>query len=427
LTYALRAFFAARGDEKMKTNKPIIESLLDLDYYKLTMLRFIFRYYRGVPVKFSFTNRTKSIRIADTVDERELRAELSHVETLRFTKRELEYIAADPHFNDSEFLEFLAGLRLPPLHIEKADGTYRIWAEGSWENETLWETIVLAVANEIYCRSFLKGLAKKEIRAIYREGDDRLDEKIAALKKHPGIKFSEFGTRRRWSKSWQKHVTMRFAEEIPENLLGTSNIHLAMNLGLVPIGTMAHELFMALFGIRFDANNRDCVADSHSEVLDKWRELYGDELSVALTDTYGTDFFLKTLTDKQARDWKGFRQDSGSPFDCGDKIIANLKNRGINPASKLLVPSDGLDVGKMISIEEYFRVHINKSFGWGTNATNDLGFKTLSLVMKLVEANGNPTVKLSDNLAKSLGPPELVLWVKEACGYVNTKSEELIY
>ncbi|MFA5831725.1 MAG: nicotinate phosphoribosyltransferase [Candidatus Paceibacterota bacterium] len=412
----------------MKKNEPIIRSLLDLDYYKLTMLRFIFRYYRGTPVKFSFTNRTKSVRIADFVNENELRAELRHVETLRFTKDELDYLAADPHFNDSEFLEFLTELRLPPLHIEKTDGTYRILAQGAWEKVTLWETIVLSVINELYFRSLLKGLAQKEVRAVYAEGDRRLAKKIALLRENPLVTFSEFGTRRRWARFWQKHVVIRMKKEVQGNLAGTSNVHLAMELGLVPIGTMAHELFMALFGIRYDANDPECVARSHSEVLDKWHELYGDELSVALTDTYGTDFFLRTLTDKQARELKGFRQDSGSPYECGDKILANLAARGVDPATKGLVPSDGLTVEKEIALEKYFRNHFKTtSFGYGTDGTNDLGYKALSLVMKLVEANGNPTVKLSDNLAKSLGPPELVEWVKKACGYTNTKSEELVY
>jgi nicotinate phosphoribosyltransferase len=411
----------------MKTNEPITLSLLDLDYYKLTMLYFVLQNFFGMPVKFSATNRTHSVRLTESVDLEELRDELRYVETLRFTKHELNYLSVDPHLNDPVFLDFLSAFRLSPLSIEKVGGDFLIEAEGYEEMVTLWETIVLDTENELYSRSLEKGFSKKEKIALYAEGDRRLSEKIALLKAHPQIKFIEFGTRRRWSRSWQRHVLERFAEEIPESLLGTSNVLHAMNLGIKANGTMAHQSFMKLFGVRFDQNDFGFIARSQSELLDTWRELYGDELSVALTDTYGTDFFLKTLTDKQARDWKGFRQDSGSPFECGDKIIANLKARDIDPTTKLLVPSDGLTVEKMIAIEEYFRNRINVAFGWGTNATNDLGWKTLSLVMKLVESNGNPTVKLSDNLAKAMGPSELVLRVKKACGYTNTKSEELVY
>ncbi len=184
---------------------------------------------------------------------------------------------------------------------------------------------------------------------------------------------------------------------------------------------------MGVFGIRFNPNDSGCVARSHSEALDKWRELYGNELSVALSDTYGTDFFLRTLTNKQAQEWQGFRQDSGSPFECGDKIIADMKRRGIDPMTKKMIASDGLTAEKMVEITEYFSGRLPVFFGWGTNATNDLGFPTLSLVMKLVEANRNATVKLSDNLAKAMRPKELVEWVKQACGYTNTLSEELTY
>lgn len=411
-------------------NDPITRSLLDIDKYKLTMLRFIFHYFRGVPVKFSAGNRTKGVRMAEVIEESELRAELDHVSTLRFTEPELEYIAMDPHLNDPQFLNFLSELRLPPLLIEKnkKDGTYVIEADGPWEYASPWETIVLHTETELYSRSLLRGLTKNEIRAVYDEGDQRLTRKNFLLGQHPEVKFLEFGTRRRWSRLWQRHVLERFIEEVPKNLVGTSNMLHAMELGLTAHGTMAHELDMGLFGIRYDKNDPGCVARSHSEVLDKWRGLYGNELSVALIDTYGTDFFLRTLTEKQAQDWRSFRQDSASPFEGGDKIIADMMRRGIDPATKDMVPSDGLTVEKMIEIVDYFSGRLNIPVaGWGTNGTNDLGFSTLSLIMKLVEANGNSTVKISDNLAKAMGPKELVEWVKSACGYTNTLSEELVY
>jgi nicotinate phosphoribosyltransferase len=413
-----------------RRDEPITQSLLDIDKYKLTMLRFIFHYFRGVPVKFSAMNRTKSVRIADTIDEGELRAELDYVTTLRFTENELEFIAMDPHLNDPQFLSFLSELRLPPLFIEKdkKNGAYIIEAIGAWEDVTLWETIVLHTEAELHARLYLRGLTQREVEGVYDEGNRRLSQKIALFKRRPDVRFMEFGTRRRWSQEWQRHVLERFSKEIPQNLVGTSNILHAMELGLVAGGTKAHETDMALFGIRFDPNDPGCVARSHSELLDKWRELYGNELSIALSDTYGTDFFLRTLTDKQAREWQGFRQDSGSPFECGEKIIAEMWRRGIDPMTKKMIPSDGLTTEKMIEITDYFAGRLLIPFsGWGTNATNDLGFPALSLVMKLVEANGNPTVKLSDNLAKAMGPTELVEWVKQSCGYTNTLSETLTY
>ncbi|MCI0533307.1 hypothetical protein L0Y49_03765, partial [bacterium] len=408
----------------------ITTSLLDIDHYKPVMLRLIFEYFRGVPVKFSATNRTKKVRLADEIDIVKLREELEHCRTLRYTESELAFIARNPSFNEPRFLEFLRNFQLPELLIEKdADsGQFVIEAARSWELASLWETIVLHTETELLSESRLKGLTEQEIAKIYNEGDARLSRKFKLLKPYEGrINIMEFATRRRWSKAWQRHEIERFVAELPGSLLGVSNMKHAYDLGIPSLGTIAHEMFMGVFGIMFDRSNSNCVLESQNKIMELSKKLFGDNFSTILTDTYGTDFFVKSLSLEQWLRWLAYRQDSGDPAECAEKIIAAIVRHGIDPLTKKIVFSDGLTAEKIIELYERFHGRIGVAFGWGTDLGNDLGFPTLSLVMKLVEANGNPTVKLSDNLAKAMGPLWLVEWATIACGYTNTRYEELVY
>ena len=191
------------------------------------------------------------------------------------------------------------------------------------------------------------------------------------------------------------------------------------------MGTNAHEEDMAMSGIMHGSD--DEIRNSHQKVLQEWWEEYGWALSIALTDTYGTDFFFRDMTYEQARDWKGLRQDSGDPFKFGDKAIAFYQQHGIDPREKLLVFSDGLDVDTIIRLADYFAGRIKVTFGWGTNLTNDLGFPAISIIIKLLESNGYGTVKLSDNLAKAMGKPEDIERFKRIFGYTGTTYEKVRY
>ena len=191
------------------------------------------------------------------------------------------------------------------------------------------------------------------------------------------------------------------------------------------MGTNAHEEDMAMSGIMHGSD--DEIRNSHQKVLQEWWEEYGWALSIALTDTYGTDFFFKDMTYEQARDWKGLRHDSGDPFKFGDRAIAFYQHYGIDPREKLLVFSDGLDVDTIIRLADYFAGRIKVTFGWGTNLTNDLGFPAISIIIKLLESNGHGTVKLSDNLAKAMGKPEDIERFKRIFGYTGTTYEKVRY
>lgn len=426
-----------RLDDKMRYDfenkrRPIINSLLDVDFYKFTMGNLIHDLYNNVPVKFTFINRTKGIKLANHIDEDELRRELDHVQSLRFNKTELHYLRGTTEYItdrskrtfDDSYIEFLRNLKLPPYNLKKVDDNYKLEFPGKWGEVTYWETIALSIINELYFRSFMEKLSEFQRDCVYATGVKRLSEKIDALKKRPDITFCDFGTRRRFNFEWQDYIVKTLAEELPKQFTGTSNTYLAMKHNLLPIGTSAHEMYMGLSGIMHDSD--DEIRSSHNKILQDWWKKYGYGLSIALTDNYGTDFFFKDMTPQQAREWKGLRQDSGDPFEFTDKVIDFYERCDVNPRDKLIVYSDGLDVDTIVKIQDYTD-KIKKTYGWGTNLTNDLGFKAMSIIIKLTESNGYGTVKLSDNIAKALGTKSDIEHFKEIFDYSGGVFKECRY
>ncbi len=408
---------------------PIMHSLLDVDFYKFTMGHWVFKHYPNVPVRYAFKNRTAQVRLADYIDEAALPRELDQARTLRVNASELHYLRGTNEYGDrlfsEDYLKFLSELRLPPYELTRADGTYTLEFPGVWCEAIYWETLALSIINELYYRALMQPLSAFEREVVRATGTLRLAEKINILRARPDLTFSDFGTRRRFSRSWQDYVVGVLAQAIPGQLLGTSNTAMAMQYGLLPMGTMAHEMFMVMAGIRAESDTS--IRASHNRVLQAWWEEYGAGLSTALTDTYGSDFFFRDMTTAQARVWKGLRQDSGDPLAFGEKAIAFYERHGIDPRDKLIVFSDGLDLGTIVKLADHFAGRIRVSFGWGTNLTNDLGFEALSLVIKVIEANGHRTVKLSDNLAKATGEAPDIERFKRIFGHTVTTFEACKY
>ena len=408
---------------------PIIQSLLDTDFYKFTMGHWVFKRYPTVPVRYAFKNRTARVRLADYIDEAELRRELDHVRTLRVHPSELHYLRGTNEYGEGLFseayLQFLKDLRLPPYELAQVDGGYRLEFSGAWSEAIYWETLALSIINELYYRGLLARLSAFERDAVMATGTLRLADKLKVLRTRPDIVFSDFGTRRRFSRSWQEYVIRAVAQELPEQLLGTSNTAMAMQYGLLPIGTLAHEMYMVMAGVM--AESDDTIRASHNRVLQEWWEEYGVGLSIALTDTYGSEFFFRDMNAAQARVWRGLRQDSGDPMAFGEQAIAFYERHGIDPRDKLVVFSDGLEIGTIIKLADHFAGRIRVSFGWGTNLTNDLGLAALSLVIKVVEVQGHRTVKLSDNLAKATGEASDIERFKRIFGHTVITFEDCKY
>lgn len=403
---------------RKELERETITSLLDLDLYKMTMGQFVFDHYPDVPVKYEFINRTKSVKLADFIPQDILEAQLSRIQNIKISDEEIEYlrtaeIRGQKLFRE-DYLQFLKNMELPKITVSREDGQYKIGMEGPWASNIYWETLVLSTVNELFYRTvrYYSGKNEEEVKA---EGERRLDGKIAKLKEfidsekregREGPFFMDFGTRRRYAGDWQKYAIAKMAKAIPYNFTGTSNVLLGKELGLPIKGTFAHEMDMIFSGIFYDEDDRAGTFESHDRMMDMWYEEYGAPLSVALTDTYGSEFFFEHFTHEQAEKWIGIRQDSGDPYEFGENAIAFYEKMGIDPKEKTIVFSDGLDVDAIIDIYNRFKGKIRMIFGWGTTLTNDVGFNTLSLVVKATEANGHGTAKLSDNIAKAVGKQE---------------------
>ncbi|MYB31755.1 MAG: hypothetical protein F4Y20_04300 [Acidobacteria bacterium] len=226
---------------------------------------------------------------------------------------------------------------------------------------------------------------------------------MAALREHPGIRFASFGTRRRFSRSWQFALEERLAGALPDQFTGTSCVASAFQHGLVPVGTIAHEVFMV--GAAVGDGSDESIRGSQRRMLDAWWEMYGEPFSLFLTDTWGSEFFFADGGEARARRFRGVRQDSGDPAAFGERAIRWYQDCGVDPRRKSLVFSDGLELADILELESRFAGRIGVSYGWGTNLTNDCGVPNYSLVVKPVAANGRPLVKLSDNPGKSTGSP----------------------
>lgn len=380
-----------------------------LDYYKATMSQSEFEHHPEAVVTFELKNRGANL-LSEHVEPRELNERL---EALRhgWTPEELAYLAGlqnqDGNAQFSEaYLDYLADSPLPAVSVGLNErGDIAAKTKGEWPLVTFWETVVMSELNELYFDNKLKAEGSS-LGELYAEGNRRLDEKIEVLKSRPDIKFADFGTRRRFSYGWHKHVVERVAQELPENFIGTSNIYLAHTLGLAPIGTYAHELPMVYASLA-EKEGRNPL-EGHREMLDDWHDTYRGDLSTALTDTFTSEFFFADFTEEQAKAWKGLRHDSGDPIEFGEQVIAFYEQYGIEPHDKTIVFSDGLDIETIVILADHFKDRIKVVFGWGTTLTNDLGIKTNNIVMKAVEVDGVGTVKLSDNVGKHTGNDEAI-------------------
>lgn len=408
-----------------KKDEPIIRSVLETDVYKILMLYYIFEYYPYLKVKWAFKNRKVKIKLGSIIELNQLNEEFQAVEQLRFGDAEIAFFRTWGMFPE-EFLRALRALRLKrPVVTIGDDGQLYIEAEGTWMETTLWEIYILAIIAELYGRGQAAAQGISE-QALYDEGMRRLKEKVEFLQGNPQIKLALFGLRRRFSGLWEDTVTDVMLSET-KNITGVSNVFLAHEFKVEPIGTNAHELPMAEYAVARHMGP-NAVHNAPYEVLRKWQQLYGHKALIMLPDTFGSDVFLRDLPSEYARHWRGYRQDSGDPVEKGYQYIADYQRRGIDPRDKLILFTDGLDCGAMHTLHKTFHQLIQIGFGVGTNFTNDLGpISPLSIVMKLIEAAGNPTIKLSDNIAKAMGPETEIEIAKRIFGYTNGFTEATTY
>jgi nicotinate phosphoribosyltransferase len=419
--------FAERAHNHNWKLDPIVRSLLDTDFYKLLMLQFIWKNFPALPVTSEVHNRTVRVRLADRISAAALRDQMEHVRGLRFLKSELIWLAGNTFYGvrqifEPAFLDWLAhSFRLSDYEILEDDGQLRIIFSGLWSEVTMWEVYALAIVSEMKTRAALSTLTELELDVLYARAKTRLWDKIEVLRPIDSLRLSDFGTRRRHSFLWQEYAVEALQSALGAQFTGTSNTALAYKHNLEAIGTNAHELPMAMAALASEGTDEDLRASQY-RVLELWQQSYYGELLIMLPDTFGTSQFLAGAPDWTSR-WTGERVDSKDPYVAGDEYIAWLEAHGENPRTKRLIASDGLDVGDIVRLHEYFNGRIRFSAGWGTLLTNDFrdchprggdAFAPISLVCKLTSAGGIPTVKLSDNASKATGPAEAIARYRRA-------------
>lgn len=411
----------------------IIKTLLDTDFYKFTMAQYAYHYYPRVPVQYSFICRNTDVQLADVIDRGRLKEELDDVRSLKLGQDELGYLSSIRIDNmrvfGPDFIDYLARAQLFQYDLQVVADNYRLEFEGNWPEAIFWETLALSIINELYFEELVKR-NNISVVEVLQLGLSRLEKKLAALRTvAPEASIIEFGTRRRYSRLWQEIVVDTLKRSRPDQLAGTSNVYLARSYCLTSLGTMAHELDQAMQGIvlRETEGDYNKLVDVHDRVMNEWEQEYSYGLRTNLPDTFGSDWALKRMTAKRMTDWKGERHDSGDPYSFTDKRIERWRDFGIDPQKKLIIYSDGLETDLIVDLYHRYGDQVQLYFGWGTNLTNDVGFKPLSIIVKLTKSCGYDTVKLSDNLAKAVGPPEVISKVKQIFGYESNWSQECKY
>ena len=391
----------------------IIHSLLDTDLYKFTMMQVVLHHFPGARVEYRFKCRNPGIDLAQFAGQ--IREEVRSLCSVQFRDAELTYLRS-MRFIKSDFVDFLGLFRLNEKYISitpQPSGELEIRIKGPWLHTILFEIPVLAIVNEVYFRNTQK-------KPDLEEGRRRLETKIGQLQDAglADLKIADYGTRRRFSKDWHEEVLRtlnarlgavtsppvqsRPGARLPQ-LAGTSNVLYAMKLGLIPLGTMAHEYLQACQGLG------PRLRDSQIFGFESWAREYRGDLGIALSDVYGMSAFLRDFDLYFCKLFDGARHDSGDPFQWGERMLAHYIANRVDPRTKTLIFSDSLTVPRTIELYQQFRGRCQLAFGIGTNLTNDLGYEPLQIVIKMITCNGQPVAKLSDTPSKNMCEEEKYL------------------
>ncbi|KAH8104662.1 nicotinate phosphoribosyltransferase [Cristinia sonorae] len=412
------------------TKRVLPRSILDTDLYKFTMQQAVQRHFPDVEAVYRFTHRDQNVHFTRECYDTFVEA-LGHFRELALTEEESQWLTKTCPYFTSTYLNYLQAFRFNPsqvqitFHPKPASpgdptglnelGKIEIEATGPWIETILWEVPLMATLSEIY---FLT--ADKDWSYDGQE-EKAYDKAIKLLES--GCTFSEFGTRRRRSYKIQDLVVetlLKAAKDHPDlkgSVSGTSNVHLAMKHNIAPVGTIAHEWFMAVGALRG-------YEHANGDALDLWESVYPDILLLALTDTFSTEVFYKdfVLDKERAGRWKGLRQDSGDPYVYAPRAREIFESLGIDYRKKSIIYSDSVNLEKAVTLAKQCReIGFNPLFGIGTWLTNDFPSvsrpgeksKALNMVIKLAAVNGKHCVKISDELMKNTGDPDTVKHVKK--------------
>lgn len=381
-----------------------LHSILDNDFYKFTMQYAVVKLFPRAKARYQFINRGKHV-YPDGFAEALQRA-VDKMKNLRLSPEEKTFFAKTCPYIDPTYFDFLEGYRYDAneVHIEQQGGELSVKIEGYWYRTILWEVPIMALICQLYYEmTGLERVVDAEVANIVHrkmEKYDKLD-----------ITIADFGTRRRHSYAVHDLVIQSLKNHPSKTFIGTSNLHLAMKYNTKPIGTHAHEWFMfhaAKYGYKM----------ANLLGLEHWADVYRGDLGIALSDTYTTEAFFRQFDKKLSKLFDGVRHDSGDPVEFAQKVIAHYESKGIDPRSKSIIFSDGLDYDKVESINQYCKGKIGYSFGIGTDFTNDVGLPRMNIVLKMTEAlpeenEWTPVIKLSDEPMKHTGSLEEIEMAKK--------------
>ena len=372
--------------------EPIVTSLLDTDLYKFNMDQVIFHKHTNLSGEYDFRCRNEGVVFTPEMLE-EINAQIDHLCSLRFSREELDYLRSI-RFIKNDYVEFLRLWRPIREYVTTGlneKGELSIVVRGPLFSAMQFEIYLLEIVNEVYFR------LRYDYAVLRASAEEKLNRKIHDFQSGKyTFRFAEFGSRRRLSREWEDEVVRRFSAETG-NCVGTSNVYLAMKYGLKPIGTYAHEFVQMYQGI-----DSIPLAYTNHYAMEDWYDEYRGDNGTALTDTVTTDLFLLDFNRAMVNNYTGVRHDSGDPFEWGEKIIAHYRKYGVDPRTKLLLFSDGLDFDRAQKLYDYFRDRVKVSFGIGTFCSNDTCEEALNIVIKLQTVNGRPVAKVSDTPGKSM-------------------------
>lgn len=382
----------------------MINSILDNDFYKFTMQHAVVKLFPKARARYQFINRGKHKFPEGFADE--LRKAVDELAKLHLSRQEKIFFAATCPYIDPTYFDFLQGYRYDPdeVQVQQQGNEIRIAVEGYWYRAILWEVPLMSIVCELYYQMTAQQRLPDE--HVVATAHDKI-QKYREL----GVTIAEFGTRRRHSYRVHRLVVEALKDFGEGAFIGTSNVHMAMRYQTKPIGTHAHEWFMfhaAKYGFKM----------ANLLGLEHWSDVYRGDLGIALSDTYTTDVFFSQFDKKLAKLFDGVRHDSGDPLIFADKAIRHYEQKGIDPLSKTIIFSDGLNYEKVARIAEYCRGRIGMSFGIGTNFTNDVGLTPMNIVIKMTEAfpeeaQWTSVIKLSDESGKYTGDADTISLAKQ--------------
>lgn len=382
----------------------MINSILDNDFYKFTMQHAVVKLFPKARARYRFINRGEHAFPPGFAAA--LQTAIADLANLQLTEHEKSYFASTCPYIDPTYFDFLQGYRYDPteVHIDQHGGELTVAIEGYWYRTILWEVPIMSLICELYYQ--LTGQVRQPDDRVVATARQKI-ERYGQL----GVTIAEFGTRRRHSYAVHRLVVQALRAAGEGTFIGTSNVHMAMLNQTKPIGTHAHEWFMfhaAKYGFKM----------ANLLGLEHWSDVYRGDLGIALSDTYTTDVFFTQFDKKLTKLFDGVRHDSGDPLIFADKTIAHYRRNGIDPRSKTIIFSDGLNAEKVTRIAEYCRDRIGISFGIGTNFTNDVGLPPMNIVIKMTEAypeeaHWTPVIKLSDEPGKHTGDAEMIALAKQ--------------